>query len=80
MKLAEDVADLVTGHPRWAEKRNDFIRWILELHRKKEIKEEDKWKRRGLTKMSEFVVLGLQRYDKPSGPVKLRAPWGKRGS
>jgi hypothetical protein len=26
MKLAEDVADLVTGHPRWAEKRNDFIR------------------------------------------------------
>ena len=75
MKLAEDITDLVTGLPCWTEKRNNFIRWILELHRD-EIEKEGKWNRGGFTKMSVFVVLGLQRYDKPSGPVKLRAPWG----
>ena len=46
MKLAEDVTDLVTGCPCWTEKRNDFIRRILELHREKRFKKGERWKRR----------------------------------
>ena len=38
MKLAEDVTDLVTGLPCWTEKRNNFIRRILKLHRDKRLR------------------------------------------